>query len=207
MIEFVTLAEQELARTGIRLEAPQTSDREADPALVARLSAALSRKGSPFASGLTLDFRSTPAIRHYVGRPDLDEIARRGTVTPDHVIRIKPFGLVISPQASVADIEAALADYAARYRDYFDRNAAKAAEPKTMLDDYPRVVIVRGEGIFGLGANAKAARIAGDLIEQSARVVNGAEAYGRFTPICESDLFDMEYWSLEQAKLKPVSAH
>lgn len=52
------------------------------------------------------------------------------------------------------------------------------------------------------GNNAKAAKIAGDLIEQSTRVMNAAEAYGRFTPISEADLFDMEYWSLEQAKLK-----
>ncbi|WP_029075927.1 class II aldolase [Kaistia adipata] len=202
MIEFATLAEQELARAGVTLEGPQASDRDADPALVERLTAALTRAGSPFAKGLALDYRSTPAIRRHVSKPDVQAIASRGTVTPDHVIRIKPFPLILNAGASEADIDKALAGYIERYTAYFERNAAKAAEPKTMLDAYPRVVIVRGEGMFGLGANAKAAKIAGDLIEQSTRVMNAAEAYGRFTPISEADLFDMEYWSLEQAKLK-----
>ena len=71
-----------------------------------------------------------------------------------------------------------------------------------MLDPLPRGVLVPGVGIFGLGANEKAARIAGDLYEQTARIVNAAEDYKRFTPISEADLFDMEYWSLEQAKLR-----
>jgi len=202
MIEFATMAEQELARAGVTLDGPQPSDREADPALVARLTAVLTRPGSPFAKGLALDFRSTPAIRTHAGKPDVEDIAQRGTVTPDHVIRIKPFPLIIDADASEAGIEAALQDYIERYTAYFERNAAKATEPKTMLDAYPRVVLVRGEGMFGLGNNAKAAKIAGDLIEQSTRVMNAAEAYGRFTPISEGDLFDMEYWSLEQAKLK-----
>lgn len=59
-----------------------------------------------------------------------------------------------------------------------------------------------GKGMFAIGANAKAAKIGGDLCEQAARAINAAEAYGCFTPISEADLFDMEYWSLEQAKLK-----
>ena len=202
MIQFATLAEQELSRAGVTLEGPQTSDQEADSAFVERLTAALTRAGSPFAKGLSLDYRSTPAIRRHVSKPEVEDIALRGTVTPDHVIRIKPFPLILDAGASEADIDKALAGYIERYTAYFERNAAKAAEPKTMLDAYPRVVLVRGEGMFGLGNNAKAAKIAGDLIEQSTRVMNAAEAYGRFTPISEPDLFDMEYWSLEQAKLK-----
>ncbi|MNL56696.1 short chain dehydrogenase [compost metagenome] len=71
-----------------------------------------------------------------------------------------------------------------------------------MLDAYPRVVVVRGEGMFAIGGSARAARIAGDLCEQATRAINAAESYGRYTPIGEADLFDMEYWVLEQAKLK-----
>lgn len=202
MIEFVTLAEAELARFGTTVDRPQASDRPFEPALAGRLEAALRRDGSPFANKLAMDFRATPAIRHYVARPDVEQVALRGTVTPDHVIRIKPWPMVIGANDDVAAIEAALDDYAARYRAYLERNAALADEPKTMLDAYPRVVIIRGTGMVALGTSEKAAKIGGDLCEQATRAINAAEDYGRFTPIGEKDLFDMEYWSLEQAKLK-----
>lgn len=141
------------------------------------------------------------------GRADIDELAARGTATPDHVIRIKPFPLIINSKATEAEIGSALGFFKDRYRAYFERNEARASEPKTMLDPLPRVVLVRGVGIIGLGADARAARIAADLVEQTARIVLAAQAYGRFNPIGEADLFDMEYWSLEQAKLKkPVHA-
>lgn len=71
-----------------------------------------------------------------------------------------------------------------------------------MLDAWPRMVLVKGAGMIGLGGNEKSARIAGDLGEQTARIVNAAEEIGTFAPINEADLFDMEYWSLEQAKLQ-----
>lgn len=201
MIEFVTLAEQELERCGVVLAGPQTSDRSLAPALREKLEAALRQNGSPFANGLALDFRSTPAIRSFLARPDAEAVALRGTVTPDHVIRIKPWPMLIDADGDEGTIDAAINDYRARYTAYFQRNAARVGEAKTMLDPYPRLIIVRGEGIVSLGANEKAAKIGGDLCEQATRAINAAEDYGRFTPIGESDLFDMEYWSLEQAKL------
>ena len=202
MIEFVTMAEQELARKGVTLTGPQPSDGAEDMALRARLETALVRDGSPFANGVVLDYRSTAAIRDHAGKADVEEIGLRGTVTPDHVIRIKPWPMIIDADFDAAAINAALAAYAERYRAYFARNATRTSEPKQMLDVYPRVVLVRNKGVYALGASAKAAMIAGDLCEQATRVINAAEAYGRFTPICEADLFDMEYWSLEQAKLQ-----
>jgi rhamnose utilization protein RhaD (predicted bifunctional aldolase and dehydrogenase) len=202
MIEFVTLAEEELARKGVILSGLQQSDENLEPALKARLTDVLSRQGSPFAKGLSIDYRATEAIQHYVQRDDVEEVSLRGTVTPDHVIRIKPWPMILEADADVAAIEDALAAYSGRYKAYFQRNAAQAHEPKTMLDAYPRVIIVRNKGMISLGINEKAARIGGDLCEQATRAINAAEDYGRFTPIGEADLFDMEYWSLEQAKLK-----
>jgi len=202
MIKFVTMAEEELARKGVALSDPQPSDGAEDAALTARLEAALTRDGSPFARGVFLDYRSTAAIREHAGKENVEAICLRGTVTPDHVIRIKPWPMIITAGADEAAIDAALAAYADRYRAYFTRNAARTDEPKQMLDVYPRVVLVRGKGMYALGASAKAAGIGGDLCEQATRAINAAEAYGRFTPIGEADLFDMEYWSLEQAKLK-----
>ncbi|MDW9721524.1 class II aldolase [Sinorhizobium meliloti] len=71
-----------------------------------------------------------------------------------------------------------------------------------MINFRPTRCLVLGRGMFAIGASAKAAKIGGDLCEQAARAINAAEAYGCFTPISEADLFDMEYWSLEQANLK-----
>ena len=205
MIAFVTMAENELASAGVTLAGPQQSDGTEDAALTARVEKALVRDGSPFEKGVVLDYRSTPAIREHAGKETVEAISLRGTVTPDHVIRIKPWPMIIEADADDAAIDVALAAYAERYRAYFARNAARSNEPKRMLDPYPRVILVKGMGLYALGATAKAAKIGGDICEQATRAINAAEAYGRFTPIGEADLFDMEYWSLEQAKLQ-VSA-
>lgn len=201
MIEFVTLAERELARKGIVLSGPQETEGDLDSTLEKNLRELLACAGSPFSKGLFMDYRATPAIRHFVCRDDIEEISLRGTVTPDHVIRIKPWPMVIEAHDGLAALENALAAYDARYKAYFQRNAAGADETKTILDTYPRVIVVRGQGMLALGTNEKAARIGGDLCEQATRAINAAEDYGRFTPISENDLFNMEYWSLEQAKL------
>ncbi|WP_417846466.1 class II aldolase [Thalassospira povalilytica] len=202
MIDFVTDAENYLSAKGIALPGPESSDRDNDPALAANIETALRADNSPFADGIALDFRSTPSIRRYLENDSLETIAARGTATPDHVIRIKPFPLIIAANAGIDDITAALADFKSRYAAYFERNAPNASEPKVMLDAWPRMVLVKGVGLIGLGANDKAARIAGDLGEQTARIINAAEEVGTFAPINEADLFDMEYWSLEQAKLQ-----
>ena len=201
MIEFSTIAEEFLSSKGIKVDAPQENDRVAPEVFSKALTDALTEDGG-LGSQPALDFRSTPAIRQYLIHKDLAELTMRGTATPDHVIRIKPFALILDENDTREIISAKLADYAARYRAYFDRNAPNSSEPKVMLDTLPRAVLVPGIGIFGVGANEKAARVAGDLLEQTARIVNAAESFGRFSPISESDLFDMEYWSLEQAKLK-----
>ena len=132
----------------------------------------------------------------------LDELSRRGTITPDHVIRTKPWPLVVAENDSDDTLRARLADYLARYRAYFARHAPNQAEEKIMLDPWPRLVLVRGKAAIGLGKNAKDAGIAADLAVQSAKVILAAETLGRYTPIPEDRLFEMEYWSLEQAKLK-----
>lgn len=206
MIEFVTMAEQELDRAGVTLTGPQSSDGQEDQDLKLRLQSALSHPNSPFEKAVFLDYRSTSAIRDYVASERLEDIAQRGTVTPDHVIRIKPWPMIIEEDADAVAIRKALDAYADRYKSYFERNAARHTEPKHMLDVYPRVIIVRHKGMYALGSTQNAARIGGDLCEQATRAINAAEAYGKFTPIGEADLFDMEYWSLEQAKLK-VAAH
>ena len=100
-----------------------------------------------------------------------------------------------------AQAEAAAQAYAERYRAYFERNNAKIEPKKTMLDVQPRVVLVPGVGLFGAGASKKDAGVAADIYETNIKVIGAAEGVGRFESIGEFDIFEMEYWSLEQAKL------
>jgi len=151
-----------------------------------------------------LDLRADEGTRAFTLRGDLPALATRGVATPDHVIRTKGHPLILT-RATLAGgaeaIRAAVSAFSARYKAYFDRQAPGAAETKTMLATMPGLVWIEGEGIAGVGANAAAARIAGDIGTQTARVMADGERLGGFHPIGEKDLFEMEYWSLEQAKL------
>lgn len=160
---------------------------------------------APAGAGLpVLDLRSGPGTMTFLARPDLPALAARGVATPDHVIRTKGHPLLLDPGCVAAGPEAmraGVAAFAERYRAYFDRQAPRFGDTKVMLDPMPGLVWLAGAGIVGVGANAAGARIAADIGEQTARVMADGEAAGGFRPIAESDLFDMEYWSLEQAKL------
>jgi NAD(P)-dependent dehydrogenase (short-subunit alcohol dehydrogenase family) len=128
-------------------------------------------------------------------------------VTPDHIIRLKGKPLFLdAPQTSDlpnwADAaKQAVHKYAAEYQAYFARQNARVGGTKKPLDPLPRVVVIPGVGLLGVGKDKTEARMVGDLIEAWVRSILDAEAIGRFEPIGEDDQFDMEYWSLEQAKL------
>jgi NAD(P)-dependent dehydrogenase (short-subunit alcohol dehydrogenase family) len=96
---------------------------------------------------------------------------------------------------------AAVAAFIDDYKAYFARNNARAGGTKKMLDPLPRVVLVPGLGLFGLGASVKDSRIAADIAEAGIEGITDAEAIGRFTAIGEADMFDIDYWPLELAKL------
>ena len=156
---------------------------------------------------MVLDFRTSDAIRTYVDGADLMRYARIGVVTPDHNIRTKNFPLLTpAPEAGeLAGFEtatrAAVASYVADYHAYFARNNARLGGVKTELDPMPRVALVPGLGLFGIGKSAKEAAVAADLAENTVSTITDAEALGTFQCIPETDMFDIEYWSLEQAKL------
>src|SRR6185437_8716302 len=87
------------------------------------------------------------------------------------------------------------------YQEYFRRHNANQRPPKSALDPMPRVALVPGVGLFGLGATKKDAAIAADIALNTIAVIADAEAIGRYECVGEADMFDVEYWSLEQAKL------
>jgi rhamnose utilization protein RhaD (predicted bifunctional aldolase and dehydrogenase)/NAD(P)-dependent dehydrogenase (short-subunit alcohol dehydrogenase family) len=154
---------------------------------------------------MILDFRSDPGILGFVNGAELARYSQAGVVTPDHTIRTKNWPLVVPAPAEGSDFRQAArtaADaFVAHYRAYFERNNARVGGIKKMLDPLPRVALVPGLGLFGLGRSKKDARVAADLAESAIETITDAEAIGRFESIAETDMFDMEYWSLEQAKL------
>jgi len=198
MIALVSAAEDYIARRPRVAPRPARIDAPPDAAeLLPRLRGALARAaGETWPGRWILDLRSGEAARAVSDDQRLADWSQRGVATPDHVIRTKRFPLV-----ATGDLDAALAAYAEAYRGYFERNNARAGGTKTMLDPLPRLIAVPGLGLIGVGKSAWDAIIAADIAEGWAATLLDAEAVGRFEPVGEADTFDMEYWSLEQAKL------
>ena len=157
-----------------------------------------------------LNYRSNKTLEYFINGKDVRRYSCVGTATPDHVIRVKPFPLVITPKknSSIKDFkkiaEKSFKDYRKKYIKYFNTNKKKVKDKKTMLDTSPRVILVQNVGLFSVGDSLSASKIAGDLTETNARVITSVEETTKYKFIPEKDLFDVEYWSLEQAKIKKV---
>ncbi|MDE2167042.1 MAG: bifunctional aldolase/short-chain dehydrogenase [Alphaproteobacteria bacterium] len=156
---------------------------------------------------LILEFRASPAILAYANGREIVRYSQAGVVTPDHTIRTKNVPLLVPPPdaANLAqfhrDAVTAAKGFVERYRAYFARNNARCDPPKHALDPLPRVALVPGLGLFGMGRSRREAIVAADIAENAIAVITDAEAVGRFESLPEDKLFEMEYWSLEQAKL------
>jgi len=215
MIDMVSLAESRL-RQGRPIVFPArplaaATASAAEIAPIIRGAAAIKTEGAEPVRFIA-ELRTGPEILAYVNGADLDSYSQRGVVTPDHIIRTKNRPLVVPhPESGKLDdfagaVREAVAKFVADYESYFARENARVGGIKSKLDGSPRVVLVPGVGLFGLGRTAKDASIAADLAENTVKVVTDAEAIGRYEPLPESDLFALEYWSLEQAKLKGAVA-
>ncbi len=211
MIEFVTLAEERLTRqrkTLVQAKLPSDIATVPEIAPILRGAVAIEKNASAgTAKRQILDFRTSPQILNYVNGAELARYSQVGVVTPDHTIRTKNWPVIVpAPQAGKLeqwsqDVQDAVAAYVARYHRYFSDNNAKSAVKKKELDPLPRVILVPGVGMFGVGASAKDAAIAADIAENAVAVISDAEAIGEYRSISEFDMFEVEYWSLEQAKL------
>jgi rhamnose utilization protein RhaD (predicted bifunctional aldolase and dehydrogenase)/NAD(P)-dependent dehydrogenase (short-subunit alcohol dehydrogenase family) len=217
MIDLVTLAEKRLAKatrkifTGATL--PKTIANAADVAPILRGLFSIPAKsgGREAAQRFVFEFRTGPEILAFVNGKEIARYSQQGPVTPDHAIRTKnlPF-IAPAPEAGkldafAKDTKAALEKFAADYHAYFARHNGKLVTAKKELDPIPRVVLVPSLGLFGLGNSSKDAQIAADLAETTVAVIADAERLGTYECIPEPDIFDIEYWSLEQAKLSAAA--
>ena len=155
-----------------------------------------------------VNYRINNKLKYFINGQNIKNYSSKGTATPDHVIRVKPFPLIITPKknSTLKEFELtakkAFDNYRKKYIRYFNTNKKKVKEKKVMLDTSPRVILVQNIGLFSVGNSLNAAKIAGDLTETNARVISSVEETSRYKFIPEKDLFDVEYWSLEQAKIQ-----
>ncbi len=193
MIELVQRAEDYLQQKNAwHIDFSTADDHQNVSSL--RIERATLRLQASKAAGFPLIMRSHNDVRSrfYLNHPELERISQQGPATPDHVIRTKSL-----PQLG-RDVTA----YCQQYKAYFDRYAPLAKTPRTMLDPAPRLILDQQLGLCTLGRTTKDSAIVADIFEHTIDVILRAEALGGYRALPAADLFDMEYWDLEQAKLK-----
>lgn len=210
MIDAVTLAEERLRKSRkkvfVAASLPKKIAPVAEVAPIVRGLAA-SDLGEGAWRRMVLDFRTGPELLNYVNGEEVARYSQVGVVTPDHNIRVKNTPVLLPvPETGKLDAfrsgaQAAFEAFVVAYRAYFERHNARQETPKTQLDPMPRVALVPGLGLFGIGDSPKSAAVAADLAENTVETITDAEAIGTYECVSEADMFDIEYWSLEQAKL------
>jgi rhamnose utilization protein RhaD (predicted bifunctional aldolase and dehydrogenase)/NAD(P)-dependent dehydrogenase (short-subunit alcohol dehydrogenase family) len=192
MIRLVTKAEDFLAQRktlDVRKAAPSVTP------TAEQLATLRKQLGQTLGAPVLLRLSATPEAVGFSTWDKVGEVTRTGTITPDHVIYLKPFPMLLMD----SDIETSLKKFVADYHAYFARNEQPGLKE---LDACPRWAVWPGAGTLNIATTAKALRITDDLTTHSRRCMQWAQALGKFRPVSEKDLFEVEYWELEQAKLK-----
>ncbi len=133
-----------------------------------------------------------PSSMGFCQQENLSTLAGQGPATPDHVIRTKRLPLLGQD----------LSGYTEAYRNYFETNAPLARNPVQMLDPAPRVILDPKLGMLTLGRSARDAGIVADIYRHTLKIIQQADRLGGWQALPEKDIFDVEYWELEQAKLR-----
>jgi rhamnulose-1-phosphate aldolase/alcohol dehydrogenase len=151
-------------------------------------------------------FTDSDVVLDFLSRRKLDQLVRLGTSCPDHFLRtkVRPLLLDTPVGAPLEKVTARLAELHAEYRTeyqaYYDRHA-DANTPAIRGTD-PAIILVPGVGMFSFGADKQTARVAGEFYVNAINVMRGAEGVSKYAPVSEADKFSVEYWQLEENKLK-----
>jgi rhamnose utilization protein RhaD (predicted bifunctional aldolase and dehydrogenase)/NAD(P)-dependent dehydrogenase (short-subunit alcohol dehydrogenase family) len=193
MIELVSMAEEFMSSEGIG-NIPEKTNGSIDPIQLARIRKAVSdTAGMAMLSSLD----ASPQAAGFASLETVEEITGRGPLTPDHIIRTKRIPVVIGD-----DPEVSVGSFRKNYEEYFESHN----KGETMLDPAPRWGILPGVGTLAFGPTVKHLTIIGDITAHTRKAIYQAEQLGGWTALSEKDLFEMEYWELEQAKLKKAGA-
>jgi rhamnulose-1-phosphate aldolase/alcohol dehydrogenase len=151
-------------------------------------------------------FTDSPVVLEFLSGSKHRALAALGTSCPDHFLRtkVRPMVLDLPPDAPLDDAIARLRElheaYREDYKAYYERYATPDSPPMRGAD--PAIVLVPGVGMFSFGADKQTARVAGEFYVNAINVMRGAEAISAYQPIPESEKFRIEYWELEEAKLR-----
>ena len=151
-------------------------------------------------------FTDSDVVLDFIARSRHPELAARGTSCPDHFLRtkVRPLVLDLPPSAPLGAVITRLGELHAAYREdyraYYERHADPSSPPMRGAD--PAIVLVPGVGMFSYGADKQTARVAGEFYVNAINVMRGAEAISSYRPIDEAEKFRIEYWELEEAKLR-----
>jgi rhamnulose-1-phosphate aldolase/alcohol dehydrogenase len=151
-------------------------------------------------------FTDSAGVLDFLARERLHELAALGTSCPDHFLRtkVRPLVLDVAPTTPLDQLFQRLKElheaYRADYRAYYERNADEDSPPMRGAD--PAIVLVPGVGMFSFGADKQTARVAGEFYVNAINVMRGAESVSTYAPIKEREKFRIEYWALEEAKLR-----
>jgi rhamnulose-1-phosphate aldolase/alcohol dehydrogenase len=151
-------------------------------------------------------YTDSPVVLDFLARARHPALAALGTSCPDHFLRTKVRPMLLdlppdaSPEAAAARLRERHEAYREDYRAYYERYADASSPPMRGAD--PAIVLVPGVGMFSFGADAQTARVAGEFYLNAINVMRGAEAVSAYQPIGESEKFRIEYWELEEAKLR-----
>jgi rhamnose utilization protein RhaD (predicted bifunctional aldolase and dehydrogenase)/NAD(P)-dependent dehydrogenase (short-subunit alcohol dehydrogenase family) len=189
MISLVAIAEKYLQSIPAKKQVTKT----ATPVKNLNLAIAALRNEVSMAAGFPAIVKRIADAKtiHFCNRPDLSSISRQGPATPDHVIRTKRLPLIGK------DVK----NYVAEYIDYFRQNEPFAKERKKMLDPAPRVILDAELGLCAVGKTVKDAAIVADIYDHTIDILQWADQLGGYKALPAKDIFDVEYWELEQAKM------
>eukprot|EP00743_Colponemidia_sp_Colp-15_P004163 GILK01004492.1.p1 GENE.GILK01004492.1~~GILK01004492.1.p1 ORF type:complete len:756 (-),score=124.46 GILK01004492.1:62-2131(-) len=157
--------------------------------------------------------RCNPAIEEFANCEEVTEWSRRGPATPDHSIRTKPYPLLLlfdddlDPVTATEErlrgyLRSHIEKYCMDYHQYFLRNQSRISLAKKELDPLPRIILMRGVGMISAAPTFPQAFVAADVYEHTIDIIRDAMTIGTFAECNEKDIFDMEYWHLEQTKVK-----
>jgi len=151
-------------------------------------------------------FTDSDSVLDFLSRERLPQLVTLGTSCPDHFLRtkVRPLLLDTAVDAPLDEVATRLGElhtqYRADYQAYYDRHATPESPAIRGAD--PAIILVPGVGMFSFGADKQTARVAGEFYVNAINVMRGAEGVSRYQPVAESDKFSVEYWQLEEDKLK-----
>ncbi|DAB29576.1 MAG TPA: oxidoreductase [Sulfurimonas sp. UBA12504] len=143
---------------------------------------------------VSIVINQTPLATFYAAQPNLREFASRGVLTPEHIIRTKRVPLIMED----TNLEEGVNAYKKAYLEYFHRHATN----EISIEPSPNYMIIKNAAVISFGKNKKEAQMVSDIVTHTMLAVLRADKLGGYKSISEEDSFAMEYWELEQAKLK-----